>query len=72
MSVGAGIYQRERLSADSRTKKLLIEQLESGVLNGTESSVAVQKSHPLFQVQERNCFRNCWLSVRKENPGAFL
>lgn len=63
----SGTYRRERLVENSRTKKLLLEQLESGVLSGNESPVTVQKSHPLFEVQDRNCFRNCWLSIRRDH-----
>lgn len=69
MSSSSALYERERLGNDSRTKKLLFEKLRSGDLNGTESPSAVQKSHPLFRVQEKNCFRNCWATVRSEHAG---
>lgn len=67
MSGPSSIYRRERLGDNSQTKKLLLEQLESGVLKGNESPISVQKSHPLFEAQDRNCFRNCWLSLRRDN-----
>lgn len=60
-----------RLNADSRTKKLLIEQLESGVLAGNESPVTVQKSYPLFEAQNRNCFRNCWMPIKRDHSRTY-
>jgi len=69
MSTSAPPYVRERLGNGSRTKKLLYSKLQSGEFTGTETATEIQRTHPLFRAQEKNCFRNCWASVKSEQAG---